>query len=186
MSSIWRDLSVRRLCVRCLNTMEDLRQQKYLKSRKIAHICLERATREQIINYLRHYDRYATREYQSSTSRLWKGALRQLSLSQWLSFIKSLHVLQEDAISIAFSIFWIKLLQKLYSAIERLSKNYHFAYLRSDAIRRHAGRAEHERTAVCTAQTSVLRIMSFVFAAVERYLSFTALSINVLHRGSSF
>lgn len=76
--------------------------------------CLARAKKKSFMRYLARRCRNMTEEDLRATMRLSEKALRELSLSEWLSVMKGLQPVQETILPSSYSIFRFEPLPTFY------------------------------------------------------------------------
>lgn len=88
--------------------------------------CQARARKEDIMSTLAHSGGNIMTEERRRTKPLAKEALKQISLSEWPSFMGGLQVVQEDVLCIKYGIFRFEPLHNFHLGISRLLKKYIF------------------------------------------------------------
>lgn len=97
-------LSVRRLHIRRLRTMEDIRHERCMRASTIVNTCQTRAKGEDVMTFLDLQYINITIEKRRTTKRRLKEALRERSLSEWCSLMESVQFIQNDVLKSAWSI----------------------------------------------------------------------------------
>lgn len=144
-SAIRHCLFVQKPSVRCLSTMKDIRQRRCTKARIMVVSCQAKERRENVVSFLGHSGSHMSTEQLGATARLSKKDLRDLSLSEWPSFMEGLQLVSEDILTSVYSIFQFEPLQNFYYGMLKVLKECIFTYLEYDDIQIHPGKAVYKR-----------------------------------------
>lgn len=108
--------------------------------------CQVGARKKEAMSPLAHLGRKITIEQWREERRLAKGAIREMSLSEWSCFMKKLYLVQKNTSTTAYIIFKLEQLHRFYLDSSRLSKECTSTHLWSDATRTHPYKTVQKRT----------------------------------------
>lgn len=159
---------MRRPCVRYLSAIEDIGDLRCATATTTEENCYARAGIEYLITSLPNTGRSITIEEQSKTALLSKEALRALLLSEWTSFMEGLHLVQENTLTSAYSIFAFEHLYSVPLGTLMLLEDCTFTNLGSDSICRYLRKAIQDYRPFSIIRMSILRDVKSILVAVER------------------
>lgn len=110
--------------------------------------------KKNLMIFLAHSGSNITKEERSTTRRLAREGLREMSLLKRPSLMERLQPVQKDVTAIAYSIFGFETHHNFHLGIPNILMEHTFTYLESNVVRSQPGKSVHERKPLSTMQTT--------------------------------